>query len=107
MLQGTTARESAQLLLEHGADIEANAITNLTPLHFAAWNNSTRVCTTITRTCADIEAKDITNRTPLHFCTMNVVQKLTQSRESHTSSLCCTAQQPGVCKTVTRKWCRH
>ena len=58
--------ESAQLLLERGADIEAKHTNNLTPFHYVAGKKNTESAQLLLDRGADIEGKDISNPTRLH-----------------------------------------
>ena len=58
--------ESAQLLLEHGAEIEARDINNQTPLRYAAYYCSTEFVNILLKHGAEIEVTNCDNHTPLH-----------------------------------------
>ncbi|KAI1749278.1 hypothetical protein F4782DRAFT_310430 [Xylaria castorea] len=57
----------AKLLLEEGADLEANRWEGPTPLFFAAGNGHAEVVKLLLEKGADLEAKDINNQTPLSW----------------------------------------
>ena len=106
--------ESAKLLLESGADIEAKDMSNLTPLHYAAQHNSTESAKLLLESGADIEANAESNATPLHYAAWNNSKESAQLllergadieaqryKQSHTSSQCCMDKQHRVCTTIT------
>ena len=44
--------------MERGTEIEARNVNNITPLHEAAWNNSTETAKPLLKHGAEIEARD-------------------------------------------------
>lgn len=56
----------AQLLLNHGADVNARCRQRKTPLHHAVAKDDNAMVSFLLRSGADIEARDVAERTPLH-----------------------------------------
>ena len=55
----------AQVLLKHGADVNAGDVDNLTPLHFASWYGHPKVARLLLEHDAEVNAKSWLNETPL------------------------------------------
>ena len=64
------ARDTAALLLDRGADIEAKNNNGETPLHYAAWNNARDTAALLLDRGADIEAKNNDGNNPLHYAAL-------------------------------------
>jgi ankyrin repeat protein len=58
---------AVELLLDHGAHIEATAKNLATPVYFAAASNNIAVVNLLINRGANIEAKDVSGFTPLHI----------------------------------------
>ncbi|CAG2110484.1 unnamed protein product, partial [Medioppia subpectinata] len=56
-----------QLVLSHGALLDAFTLTKQTPLHLAAENGQLEVCNTLLTMKADVNATDNHSQTPLHL----------------------------------------
>ncbi|XP_065906757.1 ankyrin repeat domain-containing protein 49-like [Dysidea avara] len=56
-------------LLSSGVDVNADLLPpgNITPLHYAAWNNQPDVIRVLHEYGADINCQNVGNWTPLHF----------------------------------------
>ena len=59
--------ESATLLIENGAAIDAINKFGETPLHYAVWKNNMDLATLLIKKGAAIDARDSDGETPLHF----------------------------------------
>ena len=59
-------KEIVDLLLEAGADPNAQDVTGLTPLHIAVWWNRQEQAEQLLAAGADIERRDVFGDTPLH-----------------------------------------
>lgn len=57
----------AQLLVECGADVNAQDHQNATPLHMAATHGRINCIALLLHTAADVDAEDINRETPLHY----------------------------------------
>ncbi|KAL8714709.1 MAG: hypothetical protein Q9225_006517, partial [Loekoesia sp. 1 TL-2023] len=64
--RSTEAKQIAQLLLSHEADVNAKCNFNKTPLHYAVEKSSAEMIVFLLENGADMEARDIAERTPLH-----------------------------------------
>jgi ankyrin repeat protein len=58
--------ETARLLIQKGARVDARDDFNSTPLHWAAWSDSEAITELLLRSGADKNARDKFDRTPLH-----------------------------------------
>lgn len=63
----------AQILLEHGADVNARDRFGQTPLHrccdgFYGWDEQVAIAKVLLKHGADIHAKDVDGRTPVYYC---------------------------------------
>ena len=65
------AVETATLLVERGAAVNAKNNNGRTPLHFAADNNAVETATLLVERGAAVNAKNNNGRTPLHFAADN------------------------------------
>ena len=59
------AKKTAELLVQHGADVNAKDKSYMTPLHRAAEKNSKEFAELLLKQGADVHAKDNENKTPL------------------------------------------
>ncbi|EAX89589.1 hypothetical protein TVAG_485630 [Trichomonas vaginalis G3] len=57
------SKETAEILISNGADINAKDKNRWTPLHYAASNNSKEIAEILISNGADINAKDKNGRT--------------------------------------------
>ena len=64
------ARETAEVLLQNGADINAEGGDGFTPLHYAAGANARETAEVLLQNEADINAKDEGGVTPLHYAAL-------------------------------------
>ena len=62
-----TSKEIVEILISHGADINAKDESDITPLHYAAKNSDVQIVEFLISHGADIDAKDINDETPLHY----------------------------------------
>jgi ankyrin repeat protein len=62
--------ETAQLLLQNKANIEAKDKNDETPLHFASFNGHLEIVRLLLQNKANIEAKDEFGRTPLYLASL-------------------------------------
>ena len=69
---GNDGVEIAQLLLEHGTDINAQDKHNITPLHFASYRGNVGIAPFLLSHGANVSAKDDLGRTPLHAVSQGV-----------------------------------
>ena len=74
----------------------------LTPLHFAAWNNSKEFSQLLLERGADIEAQDAASNNSRTVTGADIEAKDTSNLTPYYA-----AQHNSTSKTVTRKWCRH
>ncbi len=65
------AHEAVEVLLEQGADINAQDKHGWTPLHHAAWNNAAATAEVLLKQGADIHATNKNGWTPLHWGALN------------------------------------
>ena len=65
------AYEAVEVLLEQGADINAQDKHGWTPLHHAAWNNAAATAEVLLKQGADIHATNKNGWTPLHWGALN------------------------------------
>ena len=56
-----------QILIKHGADVNAQNETNLTPLHRASLLGNIQIVQLLIDHGADVTAKDWKHQTPLHY----------------------------------------
>ncbi|MEM7362157.1 MAG: ankyrin repeat domain-containing protein, partial [Bacteroidota bacterium] len=68
-LKGGDKETVKDILVHYIVDIDAthNSIYRVTPLHYAAWNNSKEVAEFLIQHDADVNAKDGEGCTPLHW----------------------------------------
>ncbi len=59
-------KETVELLLRHGADVNAVDFGGMTPLHHAAWGGSVEMCRLLIDNGADASVADANSRTPIH-----------------------------------------
>lgn len=57
----------AQLLLEHGTNINAQDMHNITPLHLASYCGQIEIAKVLLGRDANVSAKDALGQTPLHM----------------------------------------
>ncbi|MDZ4151257.1 ankyrin repeat domain-containing protein, partial [Methylicorpusculum sp.] len=62
--------DMAQLLLDHGANLEATNNEGYTPLHIAAGEGNTKMAVFLRDKKANLEAKDKEGHTPLHLAAL-------------------------------------
>ncbi|EAX87642.1 hypothetical protein TVAG_226240 [Trichomonas vaginalis G3] len=65
------SKDTAELLISHGANINEKDKGERTPLHYAAMNNSKETAGVLFSHGANINEKDIDRQTPLHHAVMN------------------------------------
>ena len=65
--QSIVKAETAQVLIEHGADVTMQDKAYSTPLHLASFRGSTETVRLLLQHGADVAAQDENNRTPLHL----------------------------------------
>ena len=65
--QSIVKAETAQVLIEHGADVTMQDKAHSTPLHLASFRGSTETVRLLLQHGADVAVQDENNRTPLHL----------------------------------------
>ena len=64
--------DTVRLLIEHGADVTAQAVAYSTPLHLASSSGSAETVKLLIEHGADVTARDGNHRTPLHLASSRV-----------------------------------
>ncbi|XP_031623669.1 serine/threonine-protein phosphatase 6 regulatory ankyrin repeat subunit B-like [Contarinia nasturtii] len=68
----TCCRDLVELLINHGADVNATDVNKLTPLHVAAECGALDIVKLLISKRVDVNAENINKLTPLHFASQNV-----------------------------------
>jgi len=63
--------EEVRLLLDMGAQVDAEDDTKKTPLHWAAWNGHIEIARLLIKRGAQVDAEDKYKQTPLHMAAYN------------------------------------
>ena len=62
-------------LIDHGAEVDAQDVTKLTPLHLAAFSGSVEIMQILIEHGANVAVQDGRNVTPLHYASSTVGSK--------------------------------